>query len=173
LPNPNSPQWNQQLRWVAEYGRRILANLQVRTKFLFSMISVIAGLTWVALLIVRQTVQDRAREELTTSANNSLMISEILQYQRRMVMSRKADLLATSAFLSNNDTNTFRDSTDNPLDTSRSDLEMLAEPSGRMVALHSTHIGLSSQNLEPLLRSSLARNRSSDWARAGDNFASG
>ena len=127
------------------------------------MILVIAGLTWVALLIVRQTVQERAREELTTNANNSLMIFEILQHQRRMVMSRKADLLATSAFLSNNDTNTFRDSTDNPLDMSRSDLEVLAEPGGRIVALHSTHTGLSSQNLEALLRSSLARNRSSDW----------
>jgi signal transduction histidine kinase/CheY-like chemotaxis protein len=127
------------------------------------MVLVIAGLTWVALLIVRQTVQDRARQELTTNANNSLVIFEILQHQRRMVMSRKADLLATSAFLSNNDASTFRDSTDNPLDTSRSNLEVLAEPSGKIVALDSTHTGLPTQNLELLLRSSLARSRSSDW----------
>ena len=89
------------------------------------MILVIASLTWVALLIVRQAVQERAQEELTTSANNSLVIFEILQHQRRIVMSRKADLLATSAFLSNIDAGTFRDSTDNPLDTSSSDLEVL------------------------------------------------
>jgi signal transduction histidine kinase len=80
-----------------------------------------------------------------------------------MVMSRKADLLANSAFLSNNDANAFRDSTDNPLNTSRSDLEILAEPSGKIIALHTTHDGMSSQDLEALLRSSLARNRSSDW----------
>ena len=127
------------------------------------MILVIAGLTWVALLIVRQTVQERARQELTTNANNSLVIFEILQHQRRMVMSRKADLLATSAFLSNSDASTFTDSTDNPLDTSSSDLEVLADPTGKIVALHTTHSHLSAQNLEALLRSSLARNRSSDW----------
>ena len=146
-----------------QYARRIVANLRLRTKFLLSMVLVIAGLTWVALLIVRQTVQERAQQELTTNANNSLLIFEILQHQRRMVMSRKADLLATSAFLSNNDANTFRDSIDNPLDTSRSDLEVLADPSGKIVALYPTHAGLSTQNLEALLRSSLARNRSSDW----------
>jgi signal transduction histidine kinase/CheY-like chemotaxis protein len=142
---------------------RILANLRLRTKFLLSMVFVIAGLTWVALLIVRQTVQERARQELTTNANNSLVIFEILQHQRRMVMSRKADLLATSAFLSNSDASTFTDSTDNPLDTSSSDLEVLADPTGKIVALHTTHSHLSAQNLEALLRSSLARNRSSDW----------
>jgi signal transduction histidine kinase/FixJ family two-component response regulator len=163
LHNPDSPQWNQQVRGVAEYARRMLANLRLRTKFLLSMILVIAGLTWVMLLIVRQTVQERARQELATNANNSLVIFEILQHQRRMVMSRKADLLATSAFLSNNDANTFRDSIDNPLDTSRSDLEVLADLSGKIVALYPTHNGLSTQNFEALLRSSLARNRSSDW----------
>jgi signal transduction histidine kinase/CheY-like chemotaxis protein len=127
------------------------------------MLLVIAGLTLVALLFVRQAVQDRARQELKSNASNSLVIFDILQRQRRMVMSRKADLLANSAFLSNNDANAFRDSTDNPLITSRSDLEVLAEPSGKIIALHSTHDGMSSHDLEALLRSSLARNRSSDW----------
>jgi signal transduction histidine kinase/CheY-like chemotaxis protein len=163
LHNPTLPQWNQRVGGVIRYALGILANLRLRTKFLLSMILVIAGLTWVALLIVRQTVQERARQELTTDANNSLVIFEILQHQRRMVMSRKADLLATSAFLSNNDANTFRDSIDNPLDTSRSDLEVLADPSGKIVALYPTHTGFSTQNLEALLRFSLARNRSSDW----------
>jgi signal transduction histidine kinase/CheY-like chemotaxis protein len=163
LHNPNSLQWNQRVSWVTQYARRILANLRLRTKFLLSMVLVIAGLTWVALLIVRQTVQERAQQELTTNAKNSLVIFEILQHQRRIVMSRKADLLATSAFLTNNDARTFRNSTDNPLYTSRSDLEVLADPSGKIVALHTTHSRFSVQSVEALLRSSLARNRSSDW----------
>jgi signal transduction histidine kinase len=142
---------------------KILANLRLRTKFLLSMVLVIAGLTWVVLLVVRQTVQERARQELATSAHNSLMIFEILQHQRQMVMSRKADLLATSAFLSNNDASEFTDSTNNPLDTSSSDLIALADPSGKVVALHTTHSGFSAQSVEALLRSSLARNHSSDW----------
>ena len=142
---------------------RILANLRLRTKFLLSMVLVIAGLTWVALLVVRQTVQEHARQELATRAQNSLVVFEILQHQRQVVMSRKADLLATSAFLSNSDASEFTDSTNNPLDTSSSDLIALADPSGKVVALHTTHSGFSVRSVEALLRSSLARNHSSDW----------
>lgn len=140
-----------------------MANLRLRTKFLLPMVFVIAGLTWIALLVVSKTVQERARQELTTNAHNSLVVFEILQHQRQEVMSRKADLLATSAFLSDNDASSFTDSTDNPLDTSNSDLMVLADSHGKVVALHSTRSGLNAQCVEALLQSSLARNRSSDW----------
>jgi signal transduction histidine kinase len=141
----------------------MLANLRLRTKFLLSMVLVIASLTGVALLIVSQTVQQRARQELATSAKNSLVVFEILQHQRRVVMSRKADLLATSAYLSDNDAIAFTDSTENPLDTSNSDLMVLANSSGKILAMHSAHSRLSPASVEGLLQSSLARNRSSDW----------
>jgi hypothetical protein len=55
------------------------------------MVLVIAGLTGVALLLVRQTVQEHAQQELTTSAHNSLGMFQILQHQRQAMMSRKAD----------------------------------------------------------------------------------
>jgi signal transduction histidine kinase/ActR/RegA family two-component response regulator len=127
------------------------------------MVLVIAALTWVALLVVRQTVQQRARQELTTSAQNSLVIFEILQHQRHIALSRKADLLATSAFLSDNDANLFKDSADNPLDTSTGDLMALADPSGKVLALHTAHSSLRPESIEALLQASLLRNRSSDW----------
>jgi len=141
----------------------ILANLRLRTKFLLSMGLVIAGLTCVALLIVRQTVQERARQELTTSAHNSLVIFQILQHQRQLIMSRKADLLATSAFLSNSDATEFTDATNNPLDISSTDLMALADPSGKILALHAARSSMTTQRVEALLRPSLAKNRTSDW----------
>ncbi len=141
----------------------LLANLRLRTKFLLSMILVIAFLTGVALLVVRKTVQEHARQELSTSAHNSLVMFDILQHQRQALMSRKADLLATSAFLSDDDANSFTDSTNNPLDTSRSDLMALADANGKIVALHTSHPDFTPQSVESLLRSSLARNRTSDW----------
>ncbi len=142
---------------------KTLANLRLRTKFLLSMVLVIAGLTWVALLVVRQTVQERARQELTTSAQNSLVIFEMLQHQRQKVMSRKADLLATAAFLSGSDATEFTDSANNPFDASISDLMALADPSGKIVAVHTARAGLSAEGVEALLRASLAKNRTSDW----------
>jgi signal transduction histidine kinase/FixJ family two-component response regulator len=143
--------------------RRLVANLRLRTKFLLSMVLVIAGLTWVALFVVRQTIQDRARQELTTSAQNSLVIFEILQHQRHEVLSRKADLLATSAFLSDNDADLFKGSADNPFDTSTGDLMALADPTGKILALHSAHSGLRPESIEALLQASLLRKRNSDW----------
>jgi len=142
---------------------KLLANLPLRTKFLLSMVLVIAGLTWVALLVVRQTVQERAQQELATSAHNSLVVFGILHHQRQIVMSRKADLLATSAFLSNSDANEFTDSTNNPLDTSSTDLMALADRSGKILALHTTRSSLTTPSVEALLQSSLSKNRSSDW----------
>jgi two-component system cell cycle sensor histidine kinase/response regulator CckA len=140
----------------------LFANLRLRTKFLLSMILVIAGLTGLALLVVRQTVQEHARQELTNSAHNSLVMFQILQHQRQVLMSRKADLLATSAFLSDDDASSFTDSTNNPLDTSRSDLMALADASGKILALHSVP-DVSAHVLEPLLHSSLTKNHTSDW----------
>ena len=141
----------------------LVANLRLRTKFLLSMVSVIASLTGVALLVVRQTVQEHARQELASSAHNSLVMFQILQHQRQLLMSHKADLLATSAFLSDDDASSFTDSTNNPLDTSRSDLMALADSTGKIIALHAVHSDLTPQAVKPLLQSTLARKHTSDW----------
>ncbi len=142
---------------------RLLANLRLQTKFLLSMVLVIAGLTGVTLLVVRQTVQQQARQELATSAHNSLVMFEVVQHQRQVIMSRKADLLATSAFLSDDDASSFIDSTNNPLDTSSSDLMALADSGGKVVALHTVHPDFSTESVESMLRTSLAHKRTSDW----------
>ncbi len=167
--------------------RRFFANLRLRTKFLLSMVLVIASLTSLALFVVRQTVQEHARQELTASAQKALVVFEILQRQRQALMSRKADLLATSAYLSDDDASSFTDSANNPLDTSRSDLMALADADGKIVAIHTPHPDLTAQTVEPLLHQALARNRTSDWwfheghlyqvelqsigSRGGDNHA--
>ncbi len=78
-------------------------------------------------------------------------------------MSRKADLLATSAYLSDNDPNSFQDSATNALDTSRTDLMVLADNHGTILSMHATQSGLSNQAVEKLLRSSVFRNQRSDW----------
>jgi signal transduction histidine kinase/ActR/RegA family two-component response regulator len=143
--------------------RRFLRNLGLRTKFLLSMVLVTTFVTGLAFLVIRQMVQDQARRELTASANKSLVMFEILQHQRQATMSRKADLLATSAYLTDDDVNSFLDSTNNPFDTSGNDLMALADANGKIVALHSAQFDMSAQAIEPLLQSSLATKRTSDW----------
>jgi signal transduction histidine kinase/CheY-like chemotaxis protein len=142
---------------------RILANLRLRTKFLLSTVLLIAGLTWFSLLIVRHAVQDRARQELTSDVHSSLLMLDRLQKERQLAMSRKADLLATSAFLANNDPTAFADSTNNPLDTSRSDLMGLVDNGGTIIAFRSTHTNFLVESAVALLHSSLRKERSIDW----------
>ncbi|HTZ47926.1 MAG TPA: ATP-binding protein [Verrucomicrobiae bacterium] len=141
----------------------LLANLRLRSKFLLSMVLVIAALSGVTLLVIRQSLQQQARQDLANSAQNAVSMFKILEHQRQVLMSRKADLLATSAFLSDDDASSFNDSTNNPLDTSRSDLMALADASGKIVSLHTTHANFPPQLVEDLLRSSLARKQLSDW----------
>lgn len=148
----------------------LLASLRLRTKFLLSMVLVIVALSGVTLLVVRQHVQEQARLDLANSAQNALAMFKILEHQRQVLMSRKADLLATSAFLSDDDATSFNDSTNNPLDTSRSDLMALGDTTGKIVALHTTHPDFSPQLVEELLRSSLARKHLSDWWLAQDRL---
>jgi HAMP domain-containing protein len=141
----------------------MLANLRLGTKFLLSILVTIAGLTWFTLLIVGHTAEDRARQELTATVHSSLQILDRMQRARQSAMSRKADLLATSAFLSDKDVSAFTDSSENPLDTSRSDLTALADETGRIIALHATHGEVSGLRIGELLRASEEKKRNSDW----------
>jgi signal transduction histidine kinase len=146
-----------------EAMRRIVANLRLRTKFLLSIVMVVAGLTWFSLYIVRATVERRAHGELTANARNSLVMFDLLQKQQRAIMSRKADLLATVAFLSNNDATEFQDSADNPLDSQGVDLMVMADAGGQVSALHATNSKISRETVQTLLQDSLSRGRTSDW----------
>ena len=151
---------------------RILSNLRLRTKFLLSMVFVIAGLTWFSLLIVRHTVQDRARQELTADVHNSLSMLARLQRERQLAVSRKADLLATSAFLTNNDATVLCHSTDNPLHTSKSDLMALADNRRYNLCLsyHPSGISGAKRRSPPGAYSELRANRKSDWWFAGGHL---
>ncbi|HXM98734.1 MAG TPA: ATP-binding protein [Candidatus Dormibacteraeota bacterium] len=137
--------------------------LRLRSKFAMSLVLIIAALTCVTLLMVRAKVQENARQQVTTQANNSLVIFEILRHQHMATLNRRASLLATQAFLSDNDTTEFKDSTENPFTASAGDLVVLANQAGHVLAIRSGNSSFSSYAAEALLKSSLSREVSSDW----------
>jgi signal transduction histidine kinase/ActR/RegA family two-component response regulator len=140
-----------------------LPHLRLRSKFVMSLILIIAGLTCVTLLMVRARVQENARQQITTQANNSLVIFEILRHQHMATLNRRASLLATQAFLSDNDTREFKDSIENPFTSSTGDLVVLANQAGHVLALRSGNSSFTIPAAEALLQSSLRRETSSDW----------
>jgi signal transduction histidine kinase/FixJ family two-component response regulator len=142
---------------------RTLANLRLRSKILISLVLIIAGLSCATLLVVRDAVHARVREEIARDASNSLAVFEILHHQGQAALSRRADVLADLAFLSDNNAAAFEDSAENPLEGPGSDLVALADRDGKVLSLHAAHSRLSVASAEELLRSSLSRGKNSDW----------
>ena len=69
-------------------------------------------------------------------ARNALLTFQVLQHQRQVALSHKADLLASLASMRNGEATTIQDVGENPWQ-SECDLFVLADPSGKIIALHS------------------------------------
>src|SRR5579872_3543483 len=86
---------------------RYLANFRLRTKFLLSLILVTAGLTCATLLLVRHAVQVQMEREVEQDTRNAILTFQVLQHERELALSHKADLLATLAYMRNGDPSTI------------------------------------------------------------------
>lgn len=145
----------------------LIANLQLRTKFLISLMLVIAALVSASLIGIQHTVVENMRRQSVVDSQNSLAIFERLSLEHQEALSRKADLLATLAMLSASDGDEFKKSVENPLEGSGEDLMVLANGSGRVIALRSSHSDFTPGSAEQLLQISLRRGVKSDWWQSG------
>ncbi len=98
---------------------------------------VTAGLTCATLLIVRRAAEKRVQREIKGEALNALLTFQVLQHQRQVALSHKADLLASLASMRNGEATTIQDVGENPWQSDESDLFVLADPGGKIIALHS------------------------------------
>jgi signal transduction histidine kinase/ActR/RegA family two-component response regulator len=140
-----------------------LANFRLRTKFLLSLILVTAGLTCATLLLVRRAVQVQMQREVDQDTRNAILTFQVLQHERELALSHKADLLATLAYIRNGDPSTIQDSSEDPWWSDDCDLFVLADSSGKIVSLHTTIPGFSGSAAEEMLHRSLRRGAASGW----------
>ena len=146
---------------------RVLANLPLRIKFLCSLVLVTAGLTCATLLVVRHTAQVQVQREVEEEAHNAVLTFQVVQRQRQMALSHKADLLATLAELRDGDASTIRDSSEDPWQSDDCNLFALADGNGKIVALHTTSPGFSAAAAEEMLHRSLSEHSASGWWYSG------
>ena len=66
----------------------------LRTKLLLSLVSISALLTAATLMLVRQRVEIRAREEIVRGLRSSVITFQSLQQQREVTLERSAALMA-------------------------------------------------------------------------------
>jgi len=119
-----------------------MGGIRLRTKFLLSMVVVSAALTFTTLLVVRHTVQQEVRLGIQRDLENSVSAFHSFQKQREVTLERSAALLAdlpnVRALMTTHDPATIQDASRDLWQLAGSDLLMLADSSGKMMALQAT-----------------------------------
>jgi signal transduction histidine kinase len=145
-------------------------NLRLRTKFLLSLAMITAGLTCATLLVVRHTAQVKVQREIKQNALNAILTFQIMQHQHQVALSRKADLLASMAFMRNGDATTIQDVSEDPWHSDDCDLFVLADRRGKIIALHSTIPTFAASTAEETLSRSLKKGLTEDWWYSGQRL---
>ena len=138
-------------------------NLRLRTKLLLSLVSFTAVLTCATLLVVRRSAQVQVQRQIEQDARNALLTIQAVQHQREMLLTRKADLLATLAYMRNGDATTIQDASQDAWQSDDCDLFALADRKGKIIALHTTISTVSIATAEKLLRRPLKDDSRAGW----------
>ena len=117
-----------------------MVKVRLRTKFLLSMVLITAGLTSFSLLLVRRSVQSQVTQEIFSDLQNSVATFENFQREQEITLSHSADLLADlpdlRALMTTHDPATIQDGSMRLWKLAGSDLFVLADGTGKVVALH-------------------------------------
>jgi signal transduction histidine kinase len=144
-----------------------MLKLRLRTKFLLSMVLISAGLTTTSLLLVRRNVQAQERKEIFADLHDSVSAFQNFQRERETTLSHSADLLADlpniRALMTTQDEATIQDGSDSLWRLAGSDLFVLADRTGAVVALHTSSPGFTREMAQTSLGASLNQSGQSHW----------
>jgi len=140
-----------------------VSKLRLRTKLLLSFVLLSAGLTCATLLVVRQSAQVQAQHQVEQDARNTTLMFQVMEHQQQMALSRKADLLASLAYMRNGDTTAIEDASEDPWKSDDCNMFALADKKGKIVSLHSTNPVFPVSVAEEMLRRTLSSGRTSGW----------
>jgi len=157
-------------RSVADLLRHSTGNLRLRTKLLFSFIFLTAALTSVTLLVVRRNAQAQVERQIVLDSQNASLTVEAVHRQQKTSLSRKADLLASLAYMRNGDPTAIRDASEDPWQSDDCNLFVLANKNAKIVALHSTTSSFTIAAAQELVSRSISRGESSSWWFTGNSL---
>lgn len=140
--------------------------LRLRSQLLIAALLIILGLTSSLLLFVRHTVHSEIQKSVRDGTETSVRAFETVQRQRELQLSRTAAMLADLPTLiaqMPTDSVTIQDASEPFWKLAGSDLFVLAKPNGRVVALHMTRPGWSTQTVERDLKRTLDLGKEASW----------
>jgi signal transduction histidine kinase len=141
--------------------------VSLRTKFLLALAAISASLTWATLLVVRERVQVQVRADIVAGLRNSVVTFQSLQEQREVTLSRSAALLAAlptlKAVMTSRDRATIQDASATFWKLIGSDLFVMADDNGRLMAMHTARPGFTEAEASDALARSWAASESKGW----------
>ncbi len=144
-----------------------MVKLRMRTKFLLSMLLVSAGLTSTSLLVVRHSVQAQIKKGIFADLENSVSTFQNFQRERELTLTHSAELMADMpnlrAQMTTEDEATIQDASTGLSQLAGSDLFVLADRGGHVVALHTSTPGLTREIAQDSLNSSLQQPGPEHW----------
>ncbi len=151
-----------------------MLKLRMRTKFLLSMLLISAGLTCTSLLLVRHSVQKQIRREIFADLRNSVSTFQNFQREREITLTHAAELLADlpnlRALMTTQHEATIQDASSGLWRLAGSDLFLLADRTGRVVALHTASPGLTREMAQQALAGTLSDEGSGHWWFGGQHL---
>jgi signal transduction histidine kinase len=158
------PQSNQ-----AESAGRFVPRGRLRTRFLLSMLVITAALTTTSLLLVRKSVETNVRQSIAVNLRNSVAAFQDFRHERETMLTSDVALLAdlpiTRAIMTSPDPVTIQDASTDVSQIAGSDLFVMVDRSGKVVALHTKTPGFTREAAEKYFLQSLEEDRgeSSHW----------
>ncbi len=144
-----------------------MGGIRLRTKFLLSMVAVSAALTFTTLLVVRRTVQQEVRLGIQHDLENSVSAFHSFQQQREVTLERSAALLAdlpnVRALMTTHDPATIQDASRDLWQLAGSDLLVLADSSGKVMALQAAPKEVTAQEGEDFFQKVVSREETRHW----------
>lgn len=154
----------------------ILPRLRLRTRFLLSMLLITAGLTTTSLLLVRRSVQTNVRQSIAVNLRDSVAAFQDFRHERETMLTSDVALLAdlpiTRAIMTSPDPVTIQDASRDVSEIANSDLFVLVDRKGKVVALHTKTPGFSEEAAAKYFQQSLDEDRgeSSHWWLGGHHL---
>ena len=151
-----------------------MPKLRMRTKFLLSMLLISAGLTCTSLLLVRHSVQKQVKKEIFADLQNSVSTFQNFQRERELTLAHSADLLADlpnlRALMTTQHEATIQDASSDLWRLAGSDLFVLADRTGRVVALHTASPGLTREMAQDSFAKSVSNQSLVHWWFGGQHL---
>jgi len=140
------------------------------------MVLITAGLTTTSLLLVRRSVETNVRQSIAVNLRDSVAAFQDFRHEREAMLTNDVALLAdlpiTRAIMTSPDAVTIQDASQSISEIGNSDLFVLVDRRGKVVALHTKTAGFTPEVAEKYFQESIREDRgeSSHWWLGGHHL---